>query len=96
MTEERIVTVDPNPATGTGGATHTTVITDGGAKSGGSGWLIALVLLIALGAAIWFFSQDRGSEAVKDNAIAEAAGDVGDAAQKVGDAAKDAADSLNK
>lgn len=96
MTEERIVTVDPDPATRTGSATHTTVITDGGSKSGGSGWLIAIVLLLALVAGIWFLSKGQGSEAVKDNAVAEAAGDVGDAAQKVGNAAKDAADSLDK
>jgi hypothetical protein len=95
MTEERIVTVDPNPA-GTPGTTHTTVITDGGARRGGSGWLIGIVLLVALVAGIWFLSQGRGAEAAKDNAIAEAAGDVGDAAQKVADAAKDAAGSLNK
>lgn len=92
MTEERITTVDPAP----GGATHTTVITDGGSRSGGAGWLIGIVLLIAVIAGIYLFSQSSGSEAAKDNAIANAAGQVGDAASQVGNAAQDAADSLKK
>jgi hypothetical protein len=35
-----------------------------------------------------------GSETAKDNAVADAASDVGNAAQKVGDAAQDAANNV--
>lgn len=92
MAEERITTVDPNA----GGSTHTTVIHDGERRGGGSGWLIGIVLLIAIIAAFVIFSQMSGSEAAKDNAIGNAAGQVGDAAQKVGNAAQDAANNLQK
>lgn len=91
MVEERIVTVDPHEA----GSTHTTIVTDGG-RRGGSGWLIAIVLIVALVAGILIFGQMSGSETAKDNAIAGAASEVGDAAQQVGNAAQDAANSLNK
>jgi hypothetical protein len=37
-----------------------------------------------------------GAEAAKDNAIAEAADDVGNAATQVGNAAEEAADSLTQ
>ncbi|MEO6091705.1 MAG: hypothetical protein ABIT04_01880 [Novosphingobium sp.] len=69
---------------------HTTVIREGGA-SGGAGWLIAIVLLIAVIAGIYFFSQMSNSQAVKDNAVAGAAQDVGNAASKVGNAVDDTA-----
>lgn len=93
MTEERI-TETRDPATGDTHTTHT-VITDGDRRSGGSGWLIAIVLLIAVVAGFFIFSNMSGSEVAKDNAIADAASDVGNAAQQVGDAAQDAADNLN-
>ena len=92
MADERITEVE-TPS----GNTHTThtVVTDGEPRrGGGSGWVIALVLIVALIAAIWFFSGMSGSEAAKDNAIADAANDVGAAAQQVGDAAQDAADNV--
>ena len=91
MAEERITEVE-TPS----GDTHTThtVVTDGDRRGGGSGWLIALVLLIAIIAAIWFFSGMSNSEAAKDNAVANAATEVGDAAQQVGDAAQDAANNV--
>lgn len=92
MAEERITeTEGPDGRT----HTHTTVVTDGGGR-GGTGWiaLLALVILAAIG--IWFFSGMSGSEVAKDNAIAEAAGDVGNAASQVGDAAQDAADNMNR
>jgi hypothetical protein len=87
MTEERITEVE-TPA----GNTHTshTVVTDGEPRRGGSGWLIALVLIIALVAGFFVFSNMSGSEVAKDNAIAGAAEDVGNAAEQVGDAAQDA------
>lgn len=92
MVEERITEVE-TPS----GNTHTThtVVHDGEpSRGGGSGWLIAIVLLIAVVAGFFIFSNMSGSEVAKDNAIAGAE-NVGDAAQQVGDAAQDAADNLN-
>lgn len=91
MVDERITEVET--PTGNTHTTHT-VVTDGERRGGGSGWLIALVLIVALIAAIWFFSGMSNSEAAKDNAIADAASDVGNAAEQVGDAAQDAADNV--
>ena len=93
MVEER-VTETRTPAGETTGTTHTTIITDE-RRSRGGGWLIALVLLVALIVGVWAFTQFSGAEVAKDAAIADAADDVGNAAQQVGDAAQDAADSLN-
>lgn len=96
MAEEHITTRDPS-------GTHTTIITDGDSRGGGgSGWLIGLVLLVALVAGIYFFTQMSGSEVAKDNAVANAASEVGDAAsqrgnaaEQAGNAAQDAANSAN-
>ena len=86
MTEERITEVE-TPS----GNTHTShTVVDRHDGGGGAGWLIAIVLILALLIGGYFLLQGQGGEANKDNAIAEAAGDVGDAAQKVGDAAQDA------
>ena len=52
------------------------------------------MLIIAVIAGIWFFSGMSNSESAKDNAIANAAENVGDAAQQVGNAAQDAADNV--
>lgn len=90
MTEERITeyeTPDGNTHT------RTTIITDG-EKSGGSSWMVFIVLLIAIAAGVWAFTQFNNSEAVKDTAIAEAAESVGTAASQVGDAAQDVADEV--
>ena len=92
MVEERITEVQ-TPS----GDTHTThtVVTDGEPRrGGGAGWVIALVLIAALVAGFFLFSNMSGSEVAKDNAIENAANDVGDAAQNVGNAARDAADNL--
>lgn len=92
MAEERITeTESPDGRT----HTHTTVINDEPRRSGGATWVILLIVLIAVIAGIWFFSQMGGAEAAKDNAIAGAANEVGDAAQQVGNAAQDAADNLS-
>lgn len=92
MAEERITEVET--PTGDTHTTHT-IVTDREPRSGGgSGWLIALVLFIAVVAGIWFLSGMSGAEANKDNAIADAANDVGNAAQNVGDAAQDAANNV--
>ncbi|WP_305095896.1 hypothetical protein [Croceibacterium aestuarii] len=91
MTEERITEVrTPEGDTHT---THTTVISDE-PRRGGSGWLIAIVLLVAVVAGLWIFSTMGGAEMAKDDAVAQAADDVGNAANSVGDAAKEAADSV--
>lgn len=84
MTEERI-TETRTPS----GDTHTThtVITDE-RKSGGSGWLILLIVLLALGVAVWLLTQQNDSEVARDNAIAGAANEVGEAADQVGAAAQ--------
>lgn len=100
MTEERITTVeDANTPAHT---THTTIITDDGVrKSGGGTWMIILALLLLGAVGAWFISQGTGAEIAKDNAIAEAAdnvgdaaGQIGDAAEQAGEAAKDAADNM--
>lgn len=90
MTEERITeTETPSGNTHT---THTVVTDDGARRGGGSGWLIALVLILVAIAGIYFVSQQTGAETAKDNAVAEAANSVSDAATQVGAAAKDAVD----
>lgn len=81
MAEERIVTTEP---------THTTVIHDSGSRGGGSGWFIGVVLILALIAGIYFFTQMSGSETAKDNAVTNAANEVGSAAKEVGSAANSA------
>jgi flagellar basal body-associated protein FliL len=93
MAEERVTEVE-TPAGNT--HTHTTVIADG-ERSGGGGamWIIVLLLIIVAAVAIYFFSGMSGSEAAKDDAIANAANQVGEAAQQAGDAAQDAANNLN-
>ena len=92
MTEERITEVET--PTGDTHTTHT-IVTDGEPRGGGgSGWLIALVLIVAVIAGIWFFSGMSNSESAKDNAVANAADNVGAAAKQVGNAAENAADSV--
>ncbi|MCW1432252.1 hypothetical protein [Novosphingobium sp. JCM 18896] len=60
--------------------------------SGTAGWMIALLLVVALVLGVLFFSRMTSSETAKDNAVANAAQSVGSAAKDVGSAAKDAAD----
>jgi uncharacterized protein (UPF0333 family) len=72
------------------------LIVETGNRSSGAGWAIALVLVVALIAGIVFFTQMSGSKSAKDNAIANAAGQVGDAAEKAGNAAQDAANNTKK
>lgn len=94
MTEERI-TETRTPS----GDTHTThtVVTDGeGRRSGGSGWVIALIVLVLAIGAIFVFSQMSGAEVAKDNAVAGAAAEVGEAAGQVGDAAQNAGDAVQE
>ncbi|WP_454599224.1 hypothetical protein [Qipengyuania sp. SM2507] len=90
MTEERI-TETRTPS----GDTHTThtVITDE-KRSGGSGWLIVLIVLLAIGVAVWFFTQQNESEIARDNAVTGAANEIGEAANQVGDAAQQTGDAV--
>lgn len=92
MVEERITEVE-TPGGNT--HTHTTVVSDE-RRSGGGSWAIVLLLIVLGALALWFFSGMSGAEVAKDNAVAEAASDVGAAANQVGDAAQDAADSVTK
>lgn len=87
MAEEHVVTTE-TPAAAP--ATHTTVIHDTGSRGGGSGWFIGIVLVLAVLAGIYFFTQMSGSEMAKDNAVTNAANEVGSAAKEVGNAANSA------
>lgn len=93
MAEEHVTTVEtPGAAPQT---THTTIVHDGESRSGGgSGWFIGVVLILALLVGAYFFTQMSGSETAKDNAVANAAGEVGSAAKEVGSAARDAVDKI--
>lgn len=90
MVEEHVVEVErPSGAT----TTHTTVY-DAPRRGGGAGWVIAIVLIVALLAGIYFMSGMSNSQTAKDNAIAGAAKDVGKAAGNIGKAAGTAADKI--
>lgn len=73
---------------------HTTVIHETSSSGSGTGIFIAVILLIAVIAGIYLFSQSSSTESAKDNAVAEAAKSVGGAADQVGDAADRAADNI--
>lgn len=88
MTEERIT--ETETPSGNVHTTHTIMTDDAPRSGGGSGWLIALVLILVAIVGIYVFSQQSDSEVAKDNAIAEAANNVGEAASNVGEAAQDA------
>ena len=90
MTEERITEVET--PSGNVHTTHTVVERSGG---GGSGWLIAIVLILAALVGGYFLMQGTNASTNKDNAIAGAASDVGDAAHKVGNAAENAVKKLD-
>lgn len=70
-------------------ASHTTVIHERG--SSGTGIILAVILLLAVIAGIYLFTQTSSTETAKDNAITNAANSVGNAADQVGSAAQDAA-----
>ena len=72
-------------------------------SGGGSGWVIAAVLIVALIVGVVSFTQMSGNQSAKDNAITNAAnkvgnaaGQVGNAARQAGDAAQDAANNTDK
>lgn len=91
MTEERIT-----ETTDAAGNTHTThtVVTDTGRKSSGTSWgLLVLLAVLAIGAFV-VFTQISDAEVAKDNAVADAAEEVGEAAGQVGDAAQSAGEAV--
>ena len=67
--------------------THTTIIEK---RSSGGTMLIGIVLLIAVAIGAFYLFSQNSSETRKNDAITEAAKDVGGAAKDVGDAAKKA------
>lgn len=92
MTEERIT--ETETPTGNTHTTHTVVTDNDGRRGGGTNWAIVLLVLVVLVIGIWFLTQMGGSEAAKDNAIANAAGEVGEAAGQVGDAAQNTGEAV--
>jgi len=78
--------------TGEAGPTHTTIIER---RSGGSGWVIGLALILALVVAAILGSQYLQQQQVETNAISGAAESVGDAADSVGAAADKAGDAID-
>lgn len=91
MTEERIT-----ETTDSAGRTHTThtLVTDNDRRGGGTNWLIVLLVLVVAVVGIFFLTQMNSSEVAKDNAIADAAGEVGEAADQVGEAAQNAGEAV--
>lgn len=75
--------------------THTTVIHEKGSSGSGMGIIVAVILLLAVIAGIYLFTQTSSTEAAKDNAITNAANSVGNAADQVGNAAQDAANNAD-
>lgn len=92
MTEERVVETQ-SPAGQR--HTHTTIVTSEPPRRRGTGTVILLILAtIVVIAAIWALTNMGGAEIAKDNAVADAAGEVGAAASEVGDAARNAAGAI--
>jgi len=73
--------------------THTTVIES--RSGGGSGIMMALVLLVLVVGGFFAFQFMKQGE-VRTDAVAGAAGEVGNAAQQVGDAAQEAAQKIGE
>jgi flagellar basal body-associated protein FliL len=84
---ERTIERDTGPAA-------VTVNTAPAASGGGSGAMIAIVLLFVLAIGGYFVFSNSDSEVRKDNAVAEAAENVGAAAEKAGNAVEKAADKI--
>lgn len=93
MTEERITeTTTPSGNTHT---THTVVTDNEPRKSGGASWGLLILLAVVAIVGVIIFTQMSGAEVAKDNAVADAAGEVGEAAGQVGDAAQNASDAVS-
>lgn len=93
MTDERITETRDDT-----GNTHTTrtIVTDREPRKSSTGTIVLLVIiaLLAVGAYV-IFNQVGDSEIAANDAMSDAAGQVGDAAGQVGDAAQDAADQID-
>ena len=93
MTDERITEIreDDGPAN-----IRTTIIRDIPERKRGSGGVLILVLVLAAIAALALvvFSQMSSAESAKDNAVADAAEDVGNAASQVGNAVEEGVDRI--
>lgn len=91
MTEERIT-----ETTDAAGNTHTThtVMSDGAPRGGGTSWVVLLLVVVVAAVGIWFLTQTSGAEVAKDNAVADAATEVGAAAGEVGEAAQGAGEAV--
>lgn len=76
------------------GPAAVTVNTAPASNSSGSGALIGIILLLVLAVGGYFLFANSDSETAKDNAVAEAADNVGAAAEKAGNAVEKAADKL--
>ncbi|MEO5705681.1 MAG: PLDc N-terminal domain-containing protein [Alteraurantiacibacter sp.] len=73
--------------------TRTTIIRDHEPESprSGGGWVVVLLAVLILGAVAYFaFGRVSDAEIAKDDAVAEAAGAVGNAADNVSEAATNA------
>lgn len=92
MAEETITTERRTEAAPT---SHTTIIREPGSSGSGMGIVIAIILLVAVIAGIYLVSRNAASDNAKNDAIAQAASDVGSAANKVGDAAQNAASKVD-
>ena len=75
------------------GAGEPTIINTAPASTGGGNGLIIIILLLALVVG-GFFYFTQNTENRKDEAVAEAADNVGAAAEKVGESVEKAADKL--
>lgn len=102
MTQERVV--ETTDAQGTvversyerdTGPAQVTVNTSPSSGSGGFGAIAAILLLLVLAVGGYMLLKPNSSEDRKNDAVAKAAGDVGDAAQKAGAAVEKAADKIS-
>ncbi len=84
---ERTIERDTGPAA-------VTVNTAPPASGGGSWAMIAIVLLFVIAVGGYFMFANSDSEVAKDNAVAEAADNVGAAAEKAGNAVEKAAEKI--
>jgi hypothetical protein len=84
-------TIEHNTAPAPAAVTVNTAPASGGS---GMGAIFGILLLFALVVGGYFLFANSGSEAAKDNAVAEAAENVGAAAEKAGNAVEKAADKL--